>query len=260
MGKRESYEPGTFCAVDLATPDPAGAKEFYGSLFGWETEDVPGPDGTTYTLARLGGDVVAGLFEQREPGEPPRWVSYVSVEDADAAARKASELGGEVIQEPSDILDAGRTAVVRDPAGAALAVWQADTFAGAGRVNEPGCLTWNELATNDTAGALIFYNGLFAWTSEEWDTGGGPPYTVIRVGDRTNGGVRALSPPEEQSGAPPYWFPYFATESMESTTDRCGELGGATLFGPAEFPGGRLTGHRDAQGAVFALWEGELAD
>jgi uncharacterized protein len=263
MGKRESYEPGTFCAVDLATTDPGGAKGFYGDLFGWEAEDVPA-DGGTYTILRLDGDAVAGLYEQRpeqrESGMPPSWVSYVSVENADATASTAGELGGEVLQEPFDIMDVGRMAVLRDPAGGALAIWQAGTYAGAARVNEPGCLTWNELATNDTAGALVFYNGLFGWTSEEMDAGEGPPYTIIRVGERSNGGVRPLSPQEEQAGASPYWVPYFAVESMEATLDRCGELGGGTLFGPVEFPAGRIAAARDAQGAKFALWEGELQD
>jgi predicted enzyme related to lactoylglutathione lyase len=76
MGRRDSYEPGTFCAVDLATTDPDGAKRFYGELFGWETEDVSPGEGMTYTILRLDGDAVAGMFEQpapsREAGMPPR--------------------------------------------------------------------------------------------------------------------------------------------------------------------------------------------
>jgi predicted enzyme related to lactoylglutathione lyase len=44
VGKRESYEPGTFCWVDLTTTDAEGAKAFYGELFGWEFRDdeIPG--------------------------------------------------------------------------------------------------------------------------------------------------------------------------------------------------------------------------
>ena len=45
MGKRESYEPGMFCSVDLATTDAEGAKRFYGGLFGWEGEDVHPAEG-----------------------------------------------------------------------------------------------------------------------------------------------------------------------------------------------------------------------
>jgi predicted enzyme related to lactoylglutathione lyase len=183
----------------------------------------------------------------------------VSVDSADDAAKRATELGGQVVQEPFDILDVGRMAAVQDPTGSGVAVWQAGTYAGAARVNEPGCLTWNELATNDTAGALVFYNGLFGWTSEEMDTGGAMAYTVIRAGERNNGGVRPLSPQEEEAGVPPYWIPYFAAESIDATTERCGQLGGEILLGPMEFPAGRIGVLRDAQGAVFALWEGQLA-
>jgi predicted enzyme related to lactoylglutathione lyase len=50
MGRRERYEPGTFCWVDLATTDPAGAKTFYGELFGWEAEDMPAGEAGTYMM------------------------------------------------------------------------------------------------------------------------------------------------------------------------------------------------------------------
>jgi predicted enzyme related to lactoylglutathione lyase len=93
MGKRERYEPGTFCWVDLATTDPEGAKAFYGELFGWEAEDMPAGEAGTYTMLRLGGDEVCALYEmgteQREQGVRPRWFSYVSVEDADATVSRA---------------------------------------------------------------------------------------------------------------------------------------------------------------------------
>jgi len=52
MGKRESYEPGTFCWVDLATTDSEGAKAFYSGLFGWETDDTPAGQSGTYTMLR----------------------------------------------------------------------------------------------------------------------------------------------------------------------------------------------------------------
>lgn len=262
MGKRSSYAPGTFCSVDLATTDADGAKRFYGGLFGWEGEDVHPSEGMTYTILRLDGDAVGGMFERAglEEAGGPHWIGYVSVESADDVARRAAELGGEAAEEPFDILDVGRMAAVKDPTGSGVAVWQARTYAGAGRVNEPGFLTWNELATNDTTAAISFYEGLFGWSSEAMDTGGGPEYTVIRVGDRSNGGVRRLSPEEERAGVPPYWVPYFAVESLDGTLERCAELGGDKLFGPMEMPAGRIAALRDPQGATFSIWEGELED
>jgi uncharacterized protein len=264
MGKRERYAPGTFCAVDLATTDPDGAKRFYGELFGWEAEDVSPGEGMTYTILRLDGDAVGGTFEQpaqsREAGAPPHWISYVSVENADATAQRASELGGRVVQEPFDTLGVGRMAAIQDPTGSGVAVWQAGTYPGAARVNEPGCLTWNELATNDTAAALGFYERLFGWSSQAMNTGDGPPYVIVKVGERSNGGVRPVSPEEQQAGVSPYWVPYFATESLRETFDLAANLGGEIVFGPLEFPAGRIGAARDPQGATFALWEGELQD
>jgi predicted enzyme related to lactoylglutathione lyase len=67
MGKRERYEPGTFCWVDLATTDPAGAKAFYGGLFGWEAEDMPAGEAGTYTMLRLHGDEVCASTRWMPP-------------------------------------------------------------------------------------------------------------------------------------------------------------------------------------------------
>jgi predicted enzyme related to lactoylglutathione lyase len=262
VGKREGYRPGTFCSVDLATTDSEGAKAFYRGLFGWEGEDVHPGEGMTYTILRLGGDAVGGLFERKglEEAGGPHWISYVSVESADDVARRAAELGGEAVEEPFDILDVGRMTAVKDPTGSGVAVWQPGTYAGSQCVNEPGFLTWNELVTNDTSAALRFYEGLFGWSSEAMDTGGGPEYTVIRVGDRTNGGVRRLSPEEEQAGVAPHWVPYFAVESLDAAIARCTDLGGVKLAGPIEMPAGRIAALRDPQGAMFSIWEGELED
>jgi uncharacterized protein len=216
----------------------------------------------TYTILRKDGDAVGGLFEREglEEAGGPHWISYVSTDSADEVARRAGELGGEAVEEPFDILDVGRMTAIKDPTGSGVAVWQAKAYAGAGRVNEPGFLTWNELATNDPGAAIAFYEALFGWSTQPMSTGGGPEYNVVRLGERGNGGIRALSPMEEQAGISPYWFPYFAVESLEETFERCAELGGEKLFGPMEFPGGRIGGLRDPQGAIFALWEGELED
>ncbi len=72
MGKRERYEPGTFCWVDLSTSDAAGAKVFYGELFGWEFEDSEIPGGGAYTMCHVQGDAVAAIVQQDEqPGDVP---------------------------------------------------------------------------------------------------------------------------------------------------------------------------------------------
>ena len=69
---------------------------------------------------------------------PPVWTSYVSVDDIDATVAKAEPAGGTVMQPPMDIMEAGRMAVVADPAGAVICMWEARVHIGAEVVNEPG--------------------------------------------------------------------------------------------------------------------------
>jgi uncharacterized protein len=265
MGTRTSYEPGTFSWIDLGTTDPEGAKAFYTGLFGWETEDMPVPNSPPYTMCRVGGESVAAIYaqpeQQRDAGVPPFWFCYVTVESADDAAAAAKDAGGSVHAEPFDVMEAGRMAVMADPTGAMLGVWEPRENIGAGRVNEPGCLTWNELATNDVEAASNFYTELFGWSIEELDTGGGPRYWSIgHEGGASgrNGGVRELGPGEE--GVPPNWTPYFAVESVDSTLAKAGDLGGTTLVPRTDIPTGRFAAVSDPQGAAFAFVEAEFDD
>ena len=117
MGERTSHAPGTISWSDLGTTDPDAAKAFYTNLFGWEIEDLPIPDGGTYTMLRKDGKNAAALSAAQE-GMPSLWNAYVTVESADDAAGKARGLGATVVAEPFDVMDAGRMAVIQDPTGA----------------------------------------------------------------------------------------------------------------------------------------------
>lgn len=262
MGDRTSYAPGTFSWVDLGTTDPDSVKSFYGDLFGWTCEDQPIPGGGSYTMCRIDGADVAALSlqrdEERSQGIPPHWNNYVTVEDLEASAAKISELGGSVVLPPFDVLDAGRMAVAADPQGAVFMMWTPKNHIGAGLVNEVGALCWNELSTKDAADATDFYSSLFGWASEEFDGGA---YTVIRVGDRSNGGIRPLGEPEQQHGVPPNWMPYFAVESSDESASKAAELGGTVMAGPMDVPisdQSRIAVIADTQGAAFGVFSGPL--
>jgi predicted enzyme related to lactoylglutathione lyase len=261
MGNREGYDPGTFCWVDLSTDDPKDAKRFYAELFGWDAADTRTGDTGVYTMMRLDGDAVAGAFEQpaqdREAGVPPHWLSYVRVEDADEVAEGVAERGGQVHVEPFDIEGVGRLAVLRDPDGAFFAVWQPRTHFGAARVNEPGCLCWNELVTRGLETATDFYSAVFDWSIEPVDTGGGPRILAIHTsaGGR-NGNIRLVD--EGGAEAPGYWVAYFGVESCGETATKAAELGGAVLIEPTDIPAGQLAALSDPQGATFGVVSGEM--
>jgi predicted enzyme related to lactoylglutathione lyase len=263
MGTRTEHAPGTFSWVDLGTTDSDSAKAFYSGLFGWEPEDMPAGDGVVYTMLKLDGESVCALYDQpaemRERGVPPTWLSYVTVQSADDTAARAGELGGQVHAEPFDVLQAGRMTLLQDPTGAMLAAWQPRESIGATRVNDPGCLTWNELATGDMDAAATFYDALFGWETEQLDTGPeGPPYAVIRNDGRMNGGMTALGP--QHGDAPPHWLAYFTARSTDDTAAKAGELGGQVLAGPLDVPKGRIAVILDQQGAAFGLFQGETDD
>jgi predicted enzyme related to lactoylglutathione lyase len=256
MGTRTEHAPGTFSWVDLTTKDSDSAKAFYGALFGWEFEDNPIPEeagGGVYSMCKVGGENVAAISPTTHDF-PPHWNSYVTVASADETAAKAKELGGTAIEEPFDVMEAGRMALLRDPTGAMLCVWEPRDAIGAGRVNDPGCLTWNELHTPDPDKALEFYSGLFGWGSEHMEMEGGPGYAVIKLGERSNGGVMTT-----QEGEPPHWLPYFTVESREDATDKVNN-GGGRAYVRMDMPQGKIAVFSDPAGAPFAVWEGEVQD
>jgi uncharacterized protein len=260
MGERTSHAPGAFSWTDLATSDSAGAKSFYGGLFGWEFEDMPVPDAPPYTMARIGGKAVCALYERfaEQPG-PPAWLSYVTVEDADATASRARELGATAISEPFDVLEAGRMAVLQDPTGAVFAIWQPLQSIGAELVNEPGAMSLNQLNTGDPQAAERFYSELFGWRFGELpeaETGGEQRYWGIFNGERLNGGMMPLE--QAGPGAPPAWLVYRTTADLDSSVARIGELGGQIMLEPTAIQSGRIAVAQDPQGAVFALFEGEV--
>jgi uncharacterized protein len=258
VGERTGYAPGTFSWTDLATTDVAAAKSFYQGLFGWSAEDLPVGDGVFYSMMSVGDKHVAAIAPQpqaqRDAGVPPVWQSYVTVASADAAAARAGELGGTVHAGPFDVMEAGRMAVIQDPHGAFFNVWEPRANIGAALVNAPGALVWNELGTPDLDGASAFYSGLFGWRLEPLADSPGP-YLVIKNGDASNGGMH---PPAGPPGTPPNWLVYFGVEDIDAGLAKVSELGGTTLAGPIDIGIAKIGVVVDPQGAVFALYAGEL--
>jgi predicted enzyme related to lactoylglutathione lyase len=140
-------EPGSLNFNVLSTRDAGAAKSFYGSVFGWGTLDLGGAGemwqlagygdhlearepGLRERMAEAGGpegfeDVVAALnpIGDDEPDAPAHWGVTFGVEDADATAERAAELGGQVIAPPFDAPWA-RLTVITDPQGATFTASQ----------------------------------------------------------------------------------------------------------------------------------------
>jgi len=249
-----AHLPGTFCWSELGSSDAGAACRFYTALFGWTVESVPmGPGGLYHVFSLRGLDVAAAyqLDPVKQAGVRSHWLPYVSVASADAAADTATLLGGSVVMPPFDVPDAGRMALLRDPTGAVLAAWQARSRIGAELIDEPGAVSWNELATTDVQRAGDFYAGLFTWGRELQEFGGTPYTSFTRQGTPVGGMMQMTA---ERGAAPPHWLVYFSVEDCDASATLAASLGATVRVPPTDVPGiGRFATIADGQGAVCSI-------
>lgn len=241
---------GAPCWAELGTTDIAAAGQFYGALLGWQAETDPNPEAGGYTMMKLGGDPVAAATPLYQEGQPVAWTMSIAVADADASAEAAKRAGGAVLMEPMDVFDLGRFAVIADPAGAVLSLWQARKFRGAARLNETGALCWVELRTRDTAAAQDFYTAVFGWTVTPGDG-----YTQWGVDGTDFGGMMAMGE-DFPEGIPPHWALYFGVDDVDAAVEKAKSLGGAVHVPGTDIPGtGRFAVLTDPQGGAFAVFD-----
>lgn len=117
---------GQFCWNELATSNVQAAKDFYGKTFGWEFSDHAMGD-MTYTMIRRNNKDFAGIWsipKDQQKHIPPHWMAYILVENVEAAVEKAQKNGATTVKPVSNAGDFGRFAIITDPTGAHIALWQ----------------------------------------------------------------------------------------------------------------------------------------
>ena len=163
--EREGFPPGVPCWIDTQQPDRDAALRFYGAVFGWSFENHLQRGDRAYDLATLDGRVVAAIGSG--PSDTTAtWTTYIGVDDVEAAVANVDAAGGTVVAPPLRAGSAGRLALVTDPTGANLALWEPGRRKGVERVNEPGSWNWSLLSTPDPAGAAAFYAEVFGWETD----------------------------------------------------------------------------------------------
>lgn len=247
---------GRFCWFDLMTHDPQAAQAFYGRVVGWGTSIWEGME-TPYTMWTNGDNPQGGVMElpeeARAAGAPPHWLAYISTDDVDATAVRATELGGKVMVPPTDIPTVGRFAVLADPQGPMFAAFTAlGATPGHDGTPELGEFSWHELATTDYEAAFAFYADLFGWEkTEAMDMGPAGIYQMYGSKGRTLGGM--FNKGDDMPG-PPSWLHYARVPDVHKAVEVVAELCGQVLNGPMEVPGGDWIAQcLDPQGAAFAV-------
>lgn len=248
----EKYPDGVFNWVDLSARDQAAAKAFYSGLFGWEADDRPIDGGGVYTMMRIDGHSVAGIGEQqpemKAQGMPAYWTAYVKYDDVDSVAGRVAGAGGTLIMPPMDVMSEGRMAIIQDPAGAMVGLWQPGAHQGAGTVNSPNTLVWTELQTTDKDSSRDFYGKVFGWTFEEDQNG----YVGCSANNRMQAGMMQIE--ESWGPVPPNWAVYFLVDDVAATAARAEELGGNVVV-PMSRMGemGDFAVIADPQGGMFTV-------
>ncbi len=252
MPTRETAPVGAPCWVDLMTPDTGRSREFYCELFGWEAEEPAAEFGGYFNFTFRGARVAGCMGNQ--PGEdgPGVWSVYLATDDAGKTLDAATARGGQILVPATAVADLGTMAVVADPGGAGIGVWQPGRHPGFGIHGESGAPAWFELLTRDYQAAVGFYRDVFRWDTHVVSDTPEFRFTTLRHGDGWLAGIMDASGflPE---GVPAHWAVYFGVDDADEALAEITSLGGSVLSPAEDTPYGRLATAADPTGAQFKL-------
>ncbi len=254
MPTRASAPAGAPCWVDLWTSDVEDSRRFYCRIFGWEAHE-PSPEFGGYFMFTRGGVPIAGGMGDM-PGMRAQnvWKVYLSTESAAATVAAAQSAGATIAAPAMAVADLGTQAVLVDPTGAVLGVWQPGTFPGFTVLGEPGAPSWFELRTRDHGAAVAFYRSVFHWETEPLPADSGLTYTTARNpgGDVPCAGIMDASRhlPE---GVSAKWCVCWDVRDVDATLETVKALGGSVVTPALDTPFGRFATVTDPAGAEFQL-------
>lgn len=244
MAKRNTSSVGAPCWVDTWQPDPQGAKEFYGGLFGWTFDEalpMPGFEGG-YWLARLDGRSVGGVG-QAPPGSPAGWLTHVRVRDIGQASALAEQAGGRQL----GTIDArAHSQLVADSSGVLFCLRQAGVNDGVELADQPNSWAMSSLHTPELGKAQEFYKAMFNW---ELKSPPDAPFSLWLLEDQ----LVAVATATDGVAVPPHWSVNFGVTDADRTADRAVALGGGIVMAPMDTPGFRSAVISDPWGGVVAV-------
>jgi uncharacterized protein len=249
---------GQFLWHELLTADPAAGAGFYSKVLGWNAQPWEGNE--EYTMLSHGKGPVGGA---RVVGKDalaskagPNWLTYVGVPEIEAALAAVTDQGGQVIHPVTGVgSDGGRYAVIADPQGAVIGVYEpgADMSGGGGdAMSAP--VVWHELTAEDPVAALQFYKDIFGWDVVGTHPMGGEVGTYYLFGKGTTQMGGAFVRGKHLAPSWPRWLVYLAVPSVTAAVAAAKAAGGQVLNGPHQVPGGSWIAQVvDSHGVPVAL-------
>lgn len=250
---------GALVWYELLTTDPKAAIAFYTKVTGWTTQAWDAGDYTMWVgdQGPLGG-VTLLPDAAKAMGASPYWQANVQVANVDQTLEQVKQLGGKIYI-VEDVPKVGRLAVIADPQGAVLAVFQpAGDPMPPHDIAKNGEFSWHELYTTDHEAGFAFYRQIAGWEKlGEFDMGPMGTYLLWGRNGQQLGGMmtkpKDMKTPDGRE-VPPSWLYYITVSDFDAAFERAKEAGAKVLNGPMPVPGGqRIVQLMDPQGAAFAL-------
>ena len=246
------YPDGTPCWIELFTTDPDAAATFYRDLFGWD-QVTTGEEFGGYRNFLLGDAMIAGCMTNTTPEAVPNvWVVYLASSDAAATVAAAKAQGMHVAVEAMPVGDLGTMAMVSDPGGAMVGIWQSAAHVGMGAAAEPNTPGWFELHTKDYEGAVAYYRDVFRWDTHTAADEPGFRYTTYGSGDHQRAGIMDAAAFLSDE-VPSHWVVYVTVADADAAVARTVELGGSVIAAAEDTPYGRIATLADSTGAPFRV-------
>jgi uncharacterized protein len=249
---------GQFLWHELLTADPAAGAGFYSKVLGWSAQPWEGNEEYTmlaHAKGPVGGARVVGK-DALASKAGPNWLTYVGVPNIEAALGTVKDKGGQVIHPVTGVgSDGGRYAVIADPQGAVIGVYEPGAGMSGGSADAgAGPVVWHELTAEDPVAALQFYQDIFGWEVVGTHPMGGEVGTYYLFGKGTTQMGGAFVRAKHLAPSWPRWLVYLAVPSVTAAVEAAKAAGGQVLNGPHQVPGGNWIAQVvDSHGVPVAL-------
>lgn len=242
------YHPGRVVWYNLASPNPEASKNFYESVFGWNT--VPfGDNKKKIWVFRDGEKPVALMAHYNSDNNSGEWIGAISVSDVAAATSAAKSEGAKIMRKPDQIENQGTISFVQDPLGAHFSLIKLASGDPDVKVAPTNQFLGLELWSNDPAQSEGFYKSVVGYETASTKQGS-IDYTVFKMGDMNCAGM--LQNPS--TAVRSHWLPYIRVADVNATLAKAKTAGAKVLIEPnASIRNGSVAVILDPTGAPLAL-------
>jgi predicted enzyme related to lactoylglutathione lyase len=245
------YRPGEVVWRELVTPNPRQAAEFYAGLFGWQIEKKSDAGGGYWIISNqgtpIGGIAQMPVSVRNATGE---WICSVSVADVNGLVGKATENGATILLQPTDFKGRGRSALVKDPQGAPLAMLRTESGDPVRAVASDNGWLWTELWSQNMAGSIQFYEQVFGAVTERKKDGQRDYVLLKNNAGKEMAGI--VASPVSNIGS--HWVSYVKVTAPSAVVRKAKKLGARILLEPrADVRNGSLGVFLDPAGAPVAV-------